>query len=85
MTNEEKLKRIAIEKERIKREIEEHEKTLPDLAEAINTHANQLLNILREVGSISCMDKDDIEWLADDIIDTASELASAVRRLSRCQ
>ena len=30
-------------------------------------------------------DKDDLEWLADDIVDHGSALAAAVRKLSQCQ
>ena len=85
MNNEEKLKRINLEKAKVEKQIEDHEKTLPDLIELIFEQKLKLEEILSDIGLLERTGKDDLEWLADDIIDHASALASSVRKLSQCQ
>lgn len=81
-TTEEKLKAIQAEKERINNEIEQHEKTLPDLEAQITKVGGQLEEAINETTNTG-LDGDDLDWLADDIIEYGSELAKLVRQLGR--
>lgn len=83
MNNEDALKRINLEKEKVEKQIEEHERTLPDLMDNIESQTTMLTGYLDQSnGIIKGNDAGDLEWLADDIIDTASKLAGMIRQLS---
>lgn len=84
MNNEEKLKRIQLEQQKIEKQISDHAETLPDLMDQILKQKTKLETALNDIGS-AMGDPDDLEWLADDIIDFASELAASVRLLSKCK
>lgn len=82
LTNEEKLKRIQQEQKKLEDEINKHEKALPVLLDEIFNAKHKLREALFETDMVEDMGKDDLEWLADDIIDHASNLASKIRKLS---